>query len=202
MVEKVILQTYRYTFQPDLVNEIGVFSKIHQYDDRKTFKEAWEDWIQDDNINSLINNELKRMRQNCYEGDLMDKLYKSARYYHRKKKTTDDKPEQKRKEYVSLDTEILENMDNHIRSKIKEHLHLLNIEEQDENSKIAISKISPADSFMDYCDKNKDILLNHLWQNYSTLDNKITKNNGKAVLDKFKKTYKNRFYNIRVTIQK
>jgi hypothetical protein len=201
MVERVILQTFRYTFHVDLVNEIGAFSKIHQFDDRKTFKESWNEWLQDDNIRSLINNELKKMRQNCYEGDLLDKLYKSARYYHRKKKIATDKPEHKRKDYESLDTDVLETMDNHVRVKIKECLHVSNVEDGEDNKNIDISKISPADSFMHYCEENQEIILNYLWKHFSTTDSKITKNDGKLVFNKFKKTYKNRFYNIRVNIQ-
>ena len=38
---------YRYKFTDDFTSELFKFSKIHQYDHRKDFKEAWEIWMED-----------------------------------------------------------------------------------------------------------------------------------------------------------
>jgi hypothetical protein len=38
---------YRYKFSQDFMLELYNFSKIHQYDDRESFKEAWKLWTQD-----------------------------------------------------------------------------------------------------------------------------------------------------------
>ena len=81
----VKLKTYRYKFTNEFINELYIFSKIHQYDDRKTFKEAWNNWIIEDEIERLIQCELLRLEEIEYKGDIMIKMFQSARYYYRKK---------------------------------------------------------------------------------------------------------------------
>ena len=44
MEKNDISPTYRYKFSTEVMNEITAFSKIHQYDDRQTYKEAWNKW--------------------------------------------------------------------------------------------------------------------------------------------------------------
>ena len=74
---------YRYKFTEDFMNELFNFSKIHQYDDRKDFKEAWELWLVD-NEEIVIDEEIRLINLG-YVGDVRDKMFKSARYYFRKK---------------------------------------------------------------------------------------------------------------------
>ena len=38
---------YRYKFTDDFTKELYAFSKIHQYDHRKDFKDAWNIWIEE-----------------------------------------------------------------------------------------------------------------------------------------------------------
>ena len=38
---------YRYKFNEDFMTELYNFSKIHQYDDRKEFKSAWNVWAEE-----------------------------------------------------------------------------------------------------------------------------------------------------------
>ena len=38
---------YRFKFTDDFTSELYKFSKIHQYDHRKDFKEAWENWTEE-----------------------------------------------------------------------------------------------------------------------------------------------------------
>ena len=76
---------YRYKFSQDFMTDLYEFSKIHQYDDRDSFKEAWKTWI-------LLNDEpiqaeIESLTENKYDGDILVKMYKSARYYFRKKST-------------------------------------------------------------------------------------------------------------------
>ena len=81
----VELQTNRYTYNTEVVNHLSTFAKIHKYDDRKVFKESWQKWIEDPDIKKIIMNEVTRLQTNGLEGDILDKMYKSARYYYRKK---------------------------------------------------------------------------------------------------------------------
>ena len=42
-----IKNIYRYKFNDEFTTELYKFSKIHQYDHRKDFKEAWEIWLEE-----------------------------------------------------------------------------------------------------------------------------------------------------------
>ena len=75
---------FRFKFTDEFMEDLYKFSKIHQYDHRKEFKEAWLLWI-DDNA-ELVSDEIERLTRLNYEGDVIDKMFKSARYYFRKKK--------------------------------------------------------------------------------------------------------------------
>ncbi len=90
------------------------FAKLHKDDDRKTFKEAWEQWAI--NNNELIMTEQRLHNDAGYNGDVVEKMYKSVRYYYRKKKpeTGSDNNEQNRRNYVALDRKLLKQMDEHI----------------------------------------------------------------------------------------
>ena len=48
---------YRYKFKEDFTSDLYVFSKVHQYDDRHSFKEAWNIWVEDNK--ELIEEEVK-----------------------------------------------------------------------------------------------------------------------------------------------
>ena len=41
------IHIYRFKFIEELNNELYNFAKIHQYDHRKVFKEAWEIWLEE-----------------------------------------------------------------------------------------------------------------------------------------------------------
>jgi hypothetical protein len=81
---------YRFNFDNGIVSILKNFSKIHQYDDIETYKESWKLWV--DENKETINRETDRLVNSGYEGDVLDKLYKSGRYYFRNKKTTAEKP--------------------------------------------------------------------------------------------------------------
>lgn len=87
--EQITLKTYRYKFTDELMTEIESFAKIHQFDDRKSFKEAWVKWIDEAEIAILIQNNVDRLLQNGYVGNIMYKMFHSARFYYRKKSLTD-----------------------------------------------------------------------------------------------------------------
>jgi uridine phosphorylase len=76
-----ITSVYRFKFNDDFVNLLNNFSKIHQYDTRETYNEAWKEWIQENT--SAIDIESERLTQLGYSGDIKTKMYKAARYYFR-----------------------------------------------------------------------------------------------------------------------
>jgi hypothetical protein len=168
--DKVNVNIYRYKFSDDFVEELYKFSKIHQYEERKTFKESWNIWVEDNK--ELIDCEMSRLKNLGYEGDILDKMYKSARYYFRKK-STEKKAPSERREYISTSKELRDAMDYHIIKNIKT-----------ENYK-------PSDGFDDFCKNNITLLaeeIKHLC-NSGIADSNEIKN-------KFKKTYKNRYFMI------
>ena len=74
---------YRYKLSIEAMDEITTFSKIHQYDDRHTYKEAWNMWK--GNHEDFISAEAERLMRLGYVGSVEDKMYKAGRYYFRKK---------------------------------------------------------------------------------------------------------------------
>ena len=167
-INNIPINIYRYKFTIEFTNELFKFSKVHQYDHRKDFKEAWEVWIVDNE--NLIDEEVRRLMNIGYDGDILDKMFKSARYYFRKK-STEKKAPVKRRIYVGSQKDLLESMDQHIKLKI------------DSND------FKPSDGFEEFCAENVDILkeqVNMLCRAGFTDPNEI-----KA---KIKKTYKNRYF--------
>ena len=155
---------YRYKFTQDIMDKLHNFSKIHQYDDRTQFKEAWQLWTVE--FDETIRVEIQRLSHNGYKGDILDKMFKSARYYFRKKSSV--KPEVKeRREYVSFQKDILTLMDEHIK----------------------LTKLKPADGFTDFCNANVEALKKEIAY---LVGHNIT--DSKQIQAKFKKTYKNRYF--------
>jgi hypothetical protein len=166
--KSINVNIFRYKFSDDFTKELYSFSKIHQYDERKDFKEAWNTWTEE-NID-LVNSEIERLTNLGYEGDILDKMFKSARYYFRKKSTEQKQPKPRR-EYVGVEKELLDAMDKHIMTNINS-----------ENYK-------PADGFLEFCNENIDILKCEVARLC-----KSGMNNTNDVKDKIKKTYKNRYF--------
>jgi len=155
---------YRYKFTQEFMDAIFQFSKIHQYDDRKSFKEAWTIWLEEND--DVVNNETDRLTNLCYKGNIRDKMFKSARYYYRKKGTEKKTPAYRRK-YVGSQKNLIDAMDTHISSNL----------------------LKPSEGFCDFCEGAIDLLreeVNYMIQN-GFRDSVEIKN-------KIKKTYKNRYF--------
>lgn len=164
----VNINIYRYKFTDDFTNELFKFSKVHQYDHRKDFKEAWNIWT-DENDN-IVSEEVRRLTNLGYDGDILDKMFKSARYYFRKK-STEKKAPTERRNYIGVQKDLLDAMDEHIKSKLKE------------------DNYKPSDGFDEFCKKHIDVLkeeVNMLCRNGFT--------NSEEIKRKIKKTYKNRYF--------
>ena len=159
---------FRFKFTDDFTNELFKFSKIHQYDHRKDFKEAWNLWTE--NNDDIVSDEIRRLSNLGYEGDILDKMFKSARYYFRKKSTEKKEPTTRR-DYIGVQQELLDAIDDHIKSRIN-----------DDNYK-------PSDGFDEFCKSNVSILkeeVSFLCKNGMT--------NSDEIKQKIKKTYKNRYF--------
>lgn len=162
------INIFRYKFSQDFVDELYKFSKIHQYDTRKDFKEAWNIWV--DENEEVVHHEMRRLINLGYDGDILDKMFKSARYYFRKKSAEKKEPVERRA-YISVSKKLLDSMDEHIKN---------NIDNAD---------YKPSDGFDDYCKKNEDILKKEV-----SLLVKNGFNDHIEIKNKIKKTYKNRYF--------
>lgn len=159
---------YRYKFHDEFTDELFKFSKIHQYDHRKDFKDAWVIWMEEND--DIINEEIRRLKNLGYDGSVTDKMFKSARYYFRKK-STEKKAPSERREYVGTTKALLEAMDKHIKSEINNVGY------------------KPSDGFEEFCKKNIDVLNEEV--------KFLCKNgikNSVEIKNKVKKTYKNRYF--------
>jgi len=161
---------YRFKFTEDFMEELHNFSKVHQYDHRKDFKEAWVKWADDNE--DIISKEVERLKSLGYLNDdiVDDKMFKSARYYFRKKSSVRPEPKQRR-QYIVVDHELLDKMDFHIISNIYN------------------DDYKPKTAFVMFCKEYKVVLQ----QTILTMGEKGVFD-AKIIEDKIKKTYKNRYF--------
>ena len=163
-----VINIFRYKFTDDFTSEMFKFSKVHQYDHRKDFKDAWQIWLEENN--DIVEEEVRRVTNLGYDGDVLDKMFKSARYYFRKK-STEKKPPAKRRAYVGANKELIEAMDEHIKSRVND------------------KDYKPADGFCEFCDTKRELLKEEV--------NKLSKSgftDSNLINNKIKKTYKNRYF--------
>ena len=165
---KSVNTIYRYKFSDEFVGELYKFSKIHQYDHRKDFKEAWQVWI--DENNDIVSNEERILSSSGYDGDILDKMFKSARYYFRKKSTEQKEPAKRRK-YCGLSKDVLDAMDKHIASNINN------------------DDYKPSMGFDSFCMIHSALLTDESTRLIST-----GFNDSAEIHEKLKKTYKNRYF--------
>lgn len=159
---------FRFKFTEEFMEELYKFSKIHQYDERKDFKEAWQLWV-DENV-ELVDTESRRLNMLGYEGDILTKMFKSARYYFRKKSTVPVEPKQRR-QYISVNHELLEAMDTHVKTNIRTNGY------------------QPKTGFVSFCKENEVILK----QTITNIFEQGIKD-AEIIQTKLKKTYKNRYF--------
>uniref|UniRef100_A0A6C0I362 Uncharacterized protein n=1 Tax=viral metagenome TaxID=1070528 RepID=A0A6C0I362_9ZZZZ len=182
-----MLKTYRFLLDKDFVETLSTFSKVHQYDDRKSFKDAWTAWTTDPAIQPLIEEESARLTKEGYEGDILDKMFKSARFYFRtKEENNNNSSKGERKEYVGFSQLVLQTIDEHIEEEV-EHAKKI---QKDSNKKIAIS---PEEGFQRFYETHKMLIVEEMSATQAQ-----TKEDVALLVKRFKKAYKNRFYKMRL----
>ena len=171
----------RFEFSGELIEHVTAFANLHQYDDRKTYKEAWTAWLAHNEIAALLANEVTRLSTLGYKGDVADKLFKSGRYYFRTREPTvpsiapHTPPSQRLgRAYVLLNHQLLDAMDDHIECGLRRDAHAY----------------TPAIGYAEFC---------RTWMNVDYYSREVTRLSeimptGEAVHDKLKKTYKNRYF--------
>ena len=176
----------RFEFSSAMIKLMKAFTEVHQYDDRKTYKEAWTAWLLTEDAAALLKTEVERLTDLGYKGDVADKLFKSGRYYFRQKTCGFPNlslhadpmcPKQvgalvAPRKYVLLNRDLLNVMDTHIECGLR------------------FAEYTPAGGFAEFCKLNVDSYRDEV----ARLSELMT--TGEAVHDKLKKTYKNRYFMI------
>jgi len=163
-----IITIYRYKFTQEFTDELFKFSKIHQYDHRRDFKDAWTIWVEDNE--DIITTEFNRLKQMGYQGDILDKMFKSARYYFRKKSVEKKKPVERRV-YISCQKVLLDAIDLHIKKSS------------------SIIDFKPSEGFEDFCKEHIELLKQEV-----AMLCKAGITDSDEIKSKIKKTYKNRYF--------
>lgn len=185
-LQNVILKTHHYKPSTKLVDYLAYFATLHRFDDRVTYKEAWEEWVKSDEIADLIEDEMERLQSSGYVGNALSKIYKSARYYYRKKplnamdNNVEPTEKKKRKKYEGLPADVLSAMDIHIATCIKSHIVTII---QTETGMLQKSSVSPNDA-------------------YTQFINTLAEPLSEEMEKKYKKTFKNRFFLYRNKLHK
>ena len=181
---------FRFKLSDEIMLLITQFAKMHQYDDRHAYKEAWEDWsiVQQD----VLEREVLRLEQIGYKGDVLDKMFKAGRYYFREKKQvvevganevgandTNDTNEvgakitdKKKRNYIVMNPEVILAMDQHLNNAMKQ------------------PDFKPAKDFVQFCEQNLEMLRREI----TCLKEQDIE--GDQIAAKIKKTYKNRYFNL------
>jgi len=187
--DKYYAQLFRFPPSKDITELIHYFAKVHQYDDRKSFKEAWKTWTECDEIKAQIDKENARLQKQGFAEDINKKLFVSARYYYRTLQES-DQPTTRRKEYSTLSKDFLKTMDQWITNNSSSSSSSIN----------RINRIeSPDKQYVQYCKEN----IAYLQREIEILKNKSTEPlDVKEIDHKFRKTFSNREYVLRTRSDK
>lgn len=158
---------YRYNFSKDFIDKAYCFVQTFKDDDINLFKESWKRWLY--NNENIVEKEKRLLYVNGYEGDIDVKMFKMVRYYLKNK--VNKKPSKRRK-YISLNKNLLNEIDNHI--KISLHL-------------------KPEIAYKNFMNKHNSLIIDELKKLKQHLNESLSK-------EKIKKTYKNKFYRLKKSI--
>jgi hypothetical protein len=205
------IKTYRHEFSKEFMAKLSRFSKVHQYDDRQTYKSEWQKWTSQDDIAEAMEVERRSLQENGYTGDIDDKMFKAGRYYFRKKTstivadqtittvppTTDNNiatdptspatPAHQRRTYITMSKQCIRLMDQHIKRAAA--------------SVPAVFK--PSVCYEDFyqtqmATEAMTTEIGNIIEKYEktpgAMSNQTADELTEEIMDKIKKTYKNRYY--------
>jgi hypothetical protein len=210
------IKTYRHEFSKDFMAELSRFSKVHQYDDRQTYKSEWQKWTSQDDITEAMEVERRRLHENGYTGDIDDKMFKAGRYYFRKKTstivadqtittvtTTDDNniatdppsPAAQRRTYITMSKQCIRLMDEHIKRAASAPAAPA--------APAAAAVFKPSVCYDDFYQTQMATdamtteignIIEKYEKNPGAMSNQTADELTEEIMDKIKKTYKNRYY--------
>lgn len=176
---------FRFNLSDEMVDALLQFSKTHQFDDRHSYTDAWNEWKNAPHISNILADEIERLQGMDYKGSaesIESKIFKSGRYYFRNKSFVKVPPKPRGK-YVSVSKELICAMDEHIARGINNN--------NDNNDGHFPSPASPADLFNDFCKKCVGVLKTEIDR---LVDLEEFSEDPSLIIPKIKKTYKNRAF--------
>ena len=181
---------FRFNLSDEMVDALLQFSKMHQFDDRHSYTDAWSEWKNNTDISIIINNEIRRLQSLDYKGSaesIENKIFKSGRYYFRNKSFVKAPPKPRGK-YTSVSKELICAMDEHILRGTTSTTTT-----SDNNNGQFPSPASPAELFNDFCKKCVGVLKTEIDR---LVDLEEFSEDPSLIIPKIKKTYKNRAFQI------
>jgi hypothetical protein len=198
-----IKKTYRFEFTSEVMDLIKHFAIVHQFDERKIYKEQWNNWYNENK--EEMEREIRRMNEIGYVGDVKDKMFKAGRYYFRKKniknkaqveQAQQPQAQQPQAQQTQAQAQPAQQTQAQTKDKKKSRNYITMLETtltaMDEHIKTALAKeaeFKPSAGYSEFCENNVLILRTEIQR--MVLDNIMDK---KDIAEKIKKTYKNRYF--------
>ena len=175
---------FRYKFSNDINEMLSNFGRLYSYADDEDFDKYWNEFLVSNN--ELICQEYERLKEQGYNGNINDKLYKSVKYYWIKIHKLDNnkynnqqeyqnnnsvKSERKNETYITISVELLNKINNYIDETL-------------------INNVSPNQSFNNFCKTYDEDIKNEV----NKIKEKYNIHNKDICKEKIKKCYKNKYY--------
>ena len=175
----MMFKKYRHDFSETCKIQLAKFAEANKKLHRKKYKELWNEWVIDNK--NMVELECNKLKENGFEGDALDKMYKSVRYYHRKKDKMkkQETMSQEKRTYIRLSVELQKCMENHITEMIMSNT-------TDDNGEISLTH---GYAFHNFIKRNTDFLLRELVE-IKRRDGFLEENMSK----KLQKRYRDKFY--------
>ena len=190
------IKIFRYKLSEDIMKLITRFAKMHQYDDRHTYKEAWQSWT--NTQQDYIAREIERLTQLGFKGDIMDNMFKAGRYYFREKTNEEEEEEEEEEDEPNADknndkTKEVKERKKETKEKITRDYIVMDqtiIQAMDKHLNIIMKQANfkPATGYVEFCEQEMQLLRPEIIRlsKYSI--------NAEKLAEKIKKTYKNRYF--------
>ena len=214
------IKTYRHEFSKEFMAELSRFSKVHQYDDRHAYKSEWQKWANKEDIAQAMEVEKRRLHENGYIGDIDDKMFKAGRYYFRKKTpvivgggggdastpiSATDLPETpetptattpaaatERRSYITMSKQCIRLMDNHIHEAAA--ASAASASSSPFKPAICYNHFYETKMATDEMTKEIGNIIEKYEKTPGAMSNLTADELTEEIMDKIKKTYKNRYY--------
>jgi len=198
---------FRYKLSDDIMAIISQFAKIHQFDDRHAYKEAWARWLVDQQ--DTVEREVMRLQQLDYDGDIIDKMFKAGRYYFREKtaiKKHDEEDEDVANANVNVNATDNHNANDNAtnggkkargksdkrRTYIVMNHELIQGMDSHLQKMMKSNEFKPELAYIHFCDNHVELLRKEIGRLMK--ENKHNTISSHQMSAKFKKTYKNRYF--------